>query len=224
MAEQRLRLIAAMERLPLRSGVAFDMGREATSLQISLTLARVNDLPAGSDTTKKDGARRQLTQLADRIRQLHSEITSLSRDTRQALRDAAREHPESQWELPEIEALQIDLENTFNNTVRTLRLTPHQPAKGGRPKIIGASIVADMARAKFEHLTGRAPTITVDPVSSAAGGPFVTFLGDLFEIIGVNASAEAQARAANDRAAAGVEPGSQATMITIRRVPKEKTG
>jgi hypothetical protein len=74
-------------------------------------------------------------------------------------------------------------------------------AKGKKRSDEFAAEVTRAAAKAFTALTGREPTITVQHVpagsnglKAASGGPFLEFLGTLFEALGVDASAEYHAR------------------------------
>jgi len=59
-----------------------------------------------------------------------------------------------------------------------------------------ARYVARSAADSFARLTGRPPTVITPALGGKAGGPFLEFLHQVFEVLGIRASAESQARAA----------------------------
>jgi len=65
---------------------------------------------------------------------------------------------------------------------------------GGRPMKKAAPAVARQARRSYETLTGERATVITR--HGRAEGPFIAFLGDLFDALGIEASPETQARAA----------------------------
>lgn len=72
---------------------------------------------------------------------------------------------------------------------------PHQADIGGRPKKFTARAVARSAAFHYHALTGKAPA----PINGNCGpahGPFLDFLAEVFEILGIKASAESQAKEA----------------------------
>jgi hypothetical protein len=70
-----------------------------------------------------------------------------------------------------------------------------QPEVAGPPRKLRAPAVTQVVAEVLERLTGKPPTVLVDPRTNAAYGPFLDFLMAVFEVCGVDASPEAQARA-----------------------------
>ena len=77
---------------------------------------------------------------------------------------------------------------------RKLSRATEKPAgpKGRRHR---AAAVTERAASTFEQLTGYRATVSVDPHSHRSYGTFLEFLADVFRVLGIRASPEAQARA-----------------------------
>ncbi len=69
------------------------------------------------------------------------------------------------------------------------------PAPKRRRKKWAARDITVLAAGSFERLTGRRPTINVDPETKQSSGRFLNFLTEVFREFGIEASTEAQARA-----------------------------
>ncbi|WP_062309665.1 hypothetical protein [Polynucleobacter sinensis] len=72
---------------------------------------------------------------------------------------------------------------------------------GGRPVNYRSIQLADILAMNYKRLTGKTPTITVDPISvgNVATGEFFTFFKSVFNILGAKGNAEYFARLAIDR-------------------------
>jgi len=77
-----------------------------------------------------------------------------------------------------------------------LKQAPEITADMGRARLDAPAWAADAAYSAYESLTGRPPTIIVDPLTAKASGPFMTFLAAVFEALQIRASVESAARAA----------------------------
>ena len=61
-----------------------------------------------------------------------------------------------------------------------------------------ATVIALQCAFSFWAVTGRRPAITVNPVTSAAEGAFIDFLGAVFELYSIDASPEGRAKVAKE--------------------------
>jgi hypothetical protein len=71
-----------------------------------------------------------------------------------------------------------------------------QPEVTGPPRKLRAQAVTMVAIEVFERLTGKEATLSINSNTGAASGPFLDCLKAVFEACGIDASAEAQAKAA----------------------------
>ncbi|MBY6203179.1 hypothetical protein KUV65_17555 [Maritalea mobilis] len=68
--------------------------------------------------------------------------------------------------------------------------------KRGRPTNNEARTIAWSCGAAFRDLAGRAPSVTTDPITYEASGPFLDFVAVAFDTFDVNGSVETWARQA----------------------------
>lgn len=94
-----------------------------------------------------------------------------------------------------IEDLTKDL-RAFVDDVSVIRSNLGMHGKPNRRRNEHAQNVATAAAQEFEYVTGRKPTITVDPITGAARGDFINFIKELFNILRIKASPEHYARLA----------------------------
>lgn len=72
---------------------------------------------------------------------------------------------------------------------------PSGPTKGAHKKFLPRDVAKILAH-YYRSITGKSPVIIVNPLTNVAGGAFVRLVADVFNAIGIRASAEAMARAA----------------------------
>lgn len=69
----------------------------------------------------------------------------------------------------------------------------------GRPRKLAVDPIATAVAHYYEKVTGKKPTIVTDSATGYGGGPFLTLLRDVFDAIGLQASALAAARKIVDK-------------------------
>lgn len=218
MSDLEARVLEALEALPVDPSKRDALRHEAHALAMTAAFARLNDLPRGLPTRKRNGAKQEAEAMAEQAFTLFKLIYAAHGDTLAALkRHGLERHPF---------LIADDLKALMAATVAFLDEGTEQPAKIGRPSSRAAEMIADFAVHTFEQLTLAKASITVrsDREGNPAGGEFLTFLRDLYDAAGVRASAESHGKRAIQRARAGIEPGGKGGVVSIRHVPaKEKT-
>ena len=213
-SERRAALRAAMEKLPLRDGknIAF----VALCLEQFSDFYSVHDLPRLQEVSSETAAT-ELEALATLVGKLRTHIASMHRTSLRAIEGMINGleivtdgpvpqefHPLDFAEhllFPEVLYLQAkNLIDTApptqlpgaNRVIETYGAGGYPP-KRGHPAKHHARLTAEMAARVYWDLTGKRPTITTNPNTNKRGGRFLAFLREVFDAMGIDASAEAQA-------------------------------
>jgi hypothetical protein len=70
----------------------------------------------------------------------------------------------------------------------------------GQPKKTQPKKIAKFVAQQYYRLSGKRPTVSTGPLDGKASGPFLKLLDGVFDVLGVDASAESQARGLRGRA------------------------
>jgi hypothetical protein len=203
-------ILSVLKRLPVLEERRPDIEGLAFMINANYVFGGVNDIPRmRSGGTKK--AERKLAELRDSLIAVARCIHSMPIEAHDALhvevkaayqRQKANEAKGS-WRQSDrvfgpliFDTFAIALAEATEKARLTIAATPN-PINGRKPKKVAAGWVAWRAVEAFEHLTGKPATIVTDiGHGHAAGGPFLKFLSELFEVLETNASPEAHGRAA----------------------------
>lgn len=128
----------------------------------------------------------ELLGLLEKIADLESFLTQMHQSTILAIPNvSARNNLQSACE---------QMTDTINDALQSLpKNNEEEPQNtGGRPIKFRALDLAKSLAGNYQQLTGKAPTITVDPISDGniAKGDFLRLVYDVFEILGVEGSPE----------------------------------
>lgn len=182
-APKELELAAIMQRLAPDSD-RNDVERFAHSLAVAAVIEKAGE-GASHGRKGKNRALVEMRQLNERALALlchmddldplsafvlEKELTKDGRDIRQAMENLCA------------------LANASVVTHAAIREQPHIASRRGRPeKTAGKAIARDAGR-YFELLTGKPPGRSVR--GSRAGGPFLAFLQEIFDVLGIDASVD----------------------------------
>ena len=184
------RIEPVLRSLPVLQDRQATIESEALMLALDFRLMSINELPrARRGGTRK--AAKEVKKLATLAAALGMHILSMHRESLAGY--------EAQPGVPHPLTLLDDLRKMVEAsdaayahvTSSELRLAPR-----GAPKKHGVASLTEMAAEVYARLTGKSPTIIIDPKNNKARGPFLLFVRDLFDTLGLADSAEAQAKAA----------------------------
>jgi hypothetical protein len=170
---------------------------EAAALVATSAYFCMDALPPRGDAA----AIRELDKLAKHLAATIDCLNNFPEEAFQALRD-------------EPDGLEADLE--FGDEIMALTLFRRRallakarleakPVKkgGGRRPDYKAADVAERALGCFEALTSKPAGVSTNPWTSERGGPYLRFLTDVFNVLGMKASPEAQAKRAVQKRSMG---------------------
>jgi hypothetical protein len=182
----RVRLEQILGTLPVLEDRRGDIEKYAEFLWVHAGLMAANDMPRANPTSTKQ-AERELQKLLKLITPLVLHIAAMHRTALDAMEEKG---------TPNRLALANSLIKLGDAAWRGQKRLRAQPVvkRTGRPQKKRAVSVAARAADTYERLTGKKATI-IGRVGNA-GGPFLDFLAAVFEACGIDASPEAQARAA----------------------------
>jgi hypothetical protein len=152
--------------------------------------ARSCNLPASQSATERDLLKLHdlCGKLVDHIEAMHDPaISALANEGFLAIPMAAR--------LREIREVAREAFNECEG----------KEVRGRRPEI-EAPHVSEIAGEIYQHITGRRPTFTSDPVTSEISGIWPDFLRSVFIALHIEASVASQARAASEKMRPGNHP------------------
>jgi hypothetical protein len=182
------RIEPALRSLPVLQDRQATIKSEALMLELAFYLMSINELPRA----RRGGTRRaakDVKKLAKLAAALGMHILSMRRESLAAY--------EAQPGAPHPLALLDDLREIVEaSDAAYAHVTSSGPAPRGAPKKHGVASLTESAAEVYARLTGKSPTIIIDPKHNKAGGPFLSFVRDLFDALGLADSTEAQARAA----------------------------
>jgi len=191
--EQRLE--TAMRALPPKPGA------EALIPEIVIGLTVVRHMGWQNDNRRNWGrtvsnktAAKELRDMAKTIATLVQQYRGLHKNALDALNSRPLSRPDRHIALAE--DILREVYSSAHAAAGELEQAPQTEAEKGRARKHGSAWTADAAYYAYESLTGRPPTIIVDPLTAKASGPFMTFLAAVFEALQIRASVESAARAA----------------------------
>jgi hypothetical protein len=194
-------------RLPILEGQRNTIPMEATNILIVAGLMQGSDEPQARivGTAK---ARKQIQRVITQASNLRDAILALPADACSAIDfcpDNNQDRPPPTGQHPD-HRLRRDLAGVLELFARRaehadkfLERNP-KPAPQGAPSKQQAPAVTQFAGSVYERLTGkvvRHPTFNA--ATSTATGPFLTFLKELFSVLGIKASARSQLNAFLDQ-------------------------
>lgn len=178
-------LTKAFERLP-----ALEDQKEYLNRYIQFLAERMSEvahLPYPKNFVKKPAmVTPELLGLLEKIADLESFLKQIHQSTILAIPDkSARGNLHSACE---------QMTHTINDALHLLSKNNEEEPQntGGRPIKFRAFDLAKSLAGNYQQLTGKTPTITVDPISDGniAKGDFLRLVHDVFEILGVEGSPE----------------------------------
>ncbi|OSQ46762.1 hypothetical protein [Marivita geojedonensis] len=159
--------------------------------KISLTIfEKWNERRPFSRVVSSTAAKNEIAEFQQLCDRLEKHICSMSKTAVDALRQARSTETDVinlAWQMAD----QVKLSNGAAKFIKH-----DQKAQCGQPKLRYAPAVTKILAKAYEEITGKRPTVSVNPIDSKAYGPFFDLVSDIFLILGVDASAESQAKAA----------------------------
>lgn len=203
-------LTAALRKLPIVDGNEKHLGGIELKLALAWGIGRTEN-KIGRQQRGTTASIRALGEFAKALVKTNNMLHRLPLEAQEALhvekkaldvRKAERKLAGGfswQDDLPELlyfDALVVNVAHAALRAAAALEAAP--PSIGHKPAKEGAAIVSKFALEAYELLTGKSATIstTAHKVQNRAGGPFMDFLKDVFNALGIEASVESQARAA----------------------------
>jgi hypothetical protein len=184
------RIEPVLRSLPVLQHRQATIESEALMLALDFCLMSMNELPrARRGGTRK--AAKEVKKLATLAAALGMHILSMHRESLAAY----EAQPGAPHPLTLLDDLRKMVEASDAACAHVTSSELH-PAPRGAPKKHGVASLTEMAAEVYARLTGKSPTIIIDPKDNKARGPFLSFVRDLFDTLGLADSAEAQAKAA----------------------------
>lgn len=194
---------AAVRALPMRAdGLEPDVSEAVRMIGIAAWIGQANARPRARTATHKQTLA-ELKKLCDLCRDLYKHIETRMRSpalrlVEQTIRKGAEERAtKSQRPIYHPLLLSEQLEATFL-AARTAWVEvkggaelPQPQARGTKP---AARDVTGIVARVFESVTGTPAARAYDMAASKEGGPFVEFLGRVFDALGIKASPAGQAK------------------------------
>jgi len=157
---------------------------------------------------QKNGMQKELREFAKIATRLHRLIGEMHREAIGAVSPQGKRH---------ILSVQDDLAMRIKCAISAADNAPETPARPSNRRLAPKQ-VAEVCAQFFEDLTGKRPTLAFDAIDGERCGPYLRFVQDTFDALGIDASAEHYARQAqNVGDTIGGEGG-----VTIRRIPPQK--
>lgn len=184
------RIEPVLRSLPVLQDRQATIESEALGLALDFGLMSINELPRA----RRGGTRRaaeEVKKLARLAAALGVHILSMHREALAAY-EAQRGAPHPLGLLDDLRKM-VEASDAAYAHVTSSEL---RPAPRGAPKKHGVASLTKRAAEVYGRLTGKSPTITIDPKNNRARGPFLLFVRDLFDTLGLADSAEARAKAA----------------------------
>lgn len=208
-------ILPAVRRLPRQDGVSDD---DVAAMAFNASVMLLPRVSSDALRFRKVGtpkAASLLAELRDKLVQVAQAIDTLPIEGQAALNEAVKaiaarrvaNEAKGQFSLrdhaPDPLAFAVTATVMAEATTAALDAVQAGPqTHGHKPPKRFAAAVADRAVLLFEQITGKTAGVTTDPVGAGhkAGGAFLAFVTDLFEVLGIDASPESQVRAAIARA------------------------
>jgi hypothetical protein len=216
------KVVPILERLPVLDAQRQHLDWNADMIVMAFVVSRTGDIPRRQlgGTAK---AQRMLAKLRDSLNEVAICINTMPLEAHEALdkqiaiaRDRCKENEARgmySWRDRVYNQLIFDdLALTMARCSEAARLSiaecPVQTS-ARKPRKNAAAAVTRRARDAYELLTGKRATVSTDAMQDGhpASGQFLELISELFEVLGIRASAEAQVRAA----------------LKEKRAPKEAT-
>ena len=138
---------------------------------------------------------KQLKQMAKGLATLEGRLASADGNVFEALRDAAEDREAAKEEWLELRRLLMNMQDRAGPAVRAaeavVKAFPQAKGKKGRPVDPVAEAVSCAAAAAYVSRTGKRANRSVNRDTGEAEGKFHTFLTEVFQILGITASANA---------------------------------
>jgi hypothetical protein len=206
MDDQRAKLAQAIERLPLVGGPTA-IGQSVQALQWACYFAKVNEIPRLQPSRKKNGQAKELREFAKLALRLSKFIDTMHADA-QATISATGRH---------VEAVNEDLIVMMRRAVVAAEKVPETAAVPSNRRLAPLQI-AQTCASFFVDLTGKPAKLHYNDAIGERTGPYLRFVSDVFEAVGIKANAEHFARL-------GMEPvdviGGNGG-VSMRKVPAKK--
>jgi hypothetical protein len=209
---RREQIRAVLLRLPILESKRFAL--EACVFQLEFCADQFTRLDhPNSRTSGTAAAQDHLERFWKLVSRLAQNVNAMPREAIEALEREIRSdeerrirlaHPEFRdsplawyWSL----LLPSELQQQLVRYQSCARRAHEELARDPQPNRIGAhqkkraQAITRLAAWIYEHLTGKDTKVATDAHSFKAYGPFLEFLTELFVVLGINASAESQARA-----------------------------
>lgn len=206
MADRRTQLLAAIERLPLSDGA--DTIGAANVLTWTTYFAVVNELPRMRSSRRKDGAAKELLDFAKFAEKLAKRLAGMHREAINAISPAGERHAL---------AVADDLVRMIEDARSAAAAAPPEEAQTS-PRKLAPEQIAQVCGKIFLDLTRKRPVLHSDAYYGNRTGPFLRFVTEVFEIVGIDASAEHYAREAEK---CGDMIGGNGG-VTMRRIPQKE--
>jgi hypothetical protein len=141
MAERRVLIRAAMERLPLRDGVNLD--QSAFALEITTYFARVNELPRMRFSRQKNGMVKELEGFLKHAQRLSRQIDAMHLEAQSSLSPKGERH---------VLAAQDDLRDMICRAAAAIEKAPETPPRPSNHRLAPKQ-VAEMCAQMFKDMT-----------------------------------------------------------------------
>jgi len=194
-------LRGAFEKLPLLPDKEGELERFVEFFDQVPRVYSEHDLPPKRETSV-ESAEDELDTLVKLIRKLRVHIEGMHRTSLRAIeteldtvqKETGERTPEEAYPNRLAEALS-KLEDVYRGARERIGVAPPDgyPPKGP-PGKNQAKQTAIAAAEAYRSLTGKEPTFTTNPDTNKPGGPFLRFLREVFDALGIEARAEGYAR------------------------------
>jgi|GEM_PF-3206235 len=189
---------AIIERLASTNSVGQDRIPDEVisklSLDVCLSLRSAPSETASDDKAPRPPARTlrqvetEIANIAGAAKGLFELLLTASRRTRLAIEFGGIDSGRLEYDLLRLNELIDERRTTWVNAIAFDRST-------GRPLKVHTANFTAACGAAYQKITGKAPSLTTNPVDNLVSGPFIEFLSAMFASFGIRASVEAQARA-----------------------------
>lgn len=177
-------LIAAMKSL--EGGTRFSESEiiaRAHSFYTASIIGKDQEFPRNRQATLKGSM--------DELRKLSKLTDALARHIHSMRRPAVNALYNQGWDLF---ALEKQLNLWPEGSLRAISELEYDSGRLGAPEKIAANKVTEMAASFYSQATGKAPTIINGIEVNQASGPWLDFLGEVFKVLRIKASAESQSK------------------------------
>jgi hypothetical protein len=185
------RMEAAIRKLPILPGQQRYVRRAAELLVISPSFAK--NSPKSPPRGDK-AAIRELDELASLMADSIDCCRNLSSEALRALSEELP-GPEIKFDLGSypIQSIFAGLREQALLAKAQLEAKPVKKGSGRPPNAIARG-VTDIALSCYEAMTGKRAGVSTDPWTQQRGGPFLRFLRDVFDVLGIKDSVVSQAK------------------------------